>query len=786
MNFNIYIYRYIYLLTALAFLNILSARAQYTQTIRGKIIDKQSQIPLPGATIIIANSDPLKGTTSDVNGLFRIEQVEVGRQQLKISFLGYKELNIPVLVTSGKEIILNIEMEESVVEAKEVVITATRDKSKSSNEMSTVSSRGFNAEEANRYAGSLSDPARMASNYAGVMGTSDARNDIIIRGNSPSGLLWRLDGYDIPNPNHFSTAGASGGPISILNNNLLANSDFVTGAFAAEYGNALSGVFDLKLRNGNNEKREYTGQIGFNGFELNAEGPISKKNGSSYIVAYRYSALTFMQKIGINYGSSAIPYYQDATVKLNFPLKKGVFSVFGIGGLSHADMVAKEHKKGDLFGMAGFDIYSYAKMGAVAANYTHYINNKTYAKFTIGTNGDENKLALDTVNSLMESFKFRRELNSRHKYSFNGFINTKFSSRLTCKTGFMTDQISYNNTNNRYYGNIEKKIFESKGTTYLLRAYTEATYKISDQLQINPGLNYVHLFLNNTYAIEPRLGISWQFAPTQRLSAAYGIHNRTQELQTYFVETKIGNEYYKTNHDLKFTGAMHYVLGYDWSITENLRIKAETYYQTLSQIPVTYQPSPFSMINAGADFVIPYVDSLESKGTGTNYGMEFTLEHFMTKGFYFLFTTSLFQSKYKGSDGIERNTAFNGNYISNFLCGKEFKIGKNNVLLIDLKVAYAGGRRYTPVDIDKSRLVGYTVYDNNHAFEEQFPEYFRPDIRVGFRQNKKKITQEWAVMVQNFTGHKNAYTKDYSPKSGEVYTTYQLGVFPVALYRINF
>lgn len=143
--------------------------------------------------------------------------------------------------------------------------------------MATVSARSFTVEETSRYAGSLNDPSRMAANYAGVSSTSDARNDIIIRGNSPLGVLWRLNGMEIPNPNHFGSLGTTGGPVSILNNNLLDKSDFLTGAFPAEYGNALAGVFDLQMRSGNNEKTEFLGQVGFNGFELGAEGPIGKK-----------------------------------------------------------------------------------------------------------------------------------------------------------------------------------------------------------------------------------------------------------------------------------------------------------------------------------------------------------------------------------------------------------------------------------------------------------------------------------------------------------------------------
>jgi len=203
--------------------------------------------------------------------------------QLKISLISYKEKLQTVVLTTGKETVLNIELEESAVQGQEVVISAEIDKTKSNNKMATVSSRIFSTEEASRYAGSRGDPARMAANFAGVSGANDSRNDIIVRGNSPLGILWRLNGLDIPNPSHFGSMGSSGGPISILNNNTLDNSDFMTGAFPADYGNATAGVFDLKMRSGNNEKYEFLGMVGFNGFEIGAEGPFSKKRKTPHL-----------------------------------------------------------------------------------------------------------------------------------------------------------------------------------------------------------------------------------------------------------------------------------------------------------------------------------------------------------------------------------------------------------------------------------------------------------------------------------------------------------------------
>ncbi len=236
-----------------------------TQTIRGKVIDKQSKSPLPGATIQLMGVEPIQGTLADEEGNFRLSQVPVGRRTLKVRYVGYNEQIISDLVIgSAKEVIVTIELEESLVQTEEVVVTADTEKDKANNELAFISARTFNIDETRRYAGNRNDPARMAANFAGVSGADDARNDIIIRGNSPIGLLWRLEGIAIPNPNHFSGLGTTGGPVSILNNNLLTSSDFFTSAFPAEYGNATSGVFDIKMRPGNNEQHELTGQVGFN------------------------------------------------------------------------------------------------------------------------------------------------------------------------------------------------------------------------------------------------------------------------------------------------------------------------------------------------------------------------------------------------------------------------------------------------------------------------------------------------------------------------------------------
>ena len=249
---------------------------ELTQTIRGNVLDKENQKSLIGAEVVVLTTEPIMGNTTDLDGYFRIEKMPVGRHILQVNYLGYEPITIPnLLVTSGKEIVLNLELLESAVQLEVAVVVAKHDKTGTLNEMATVSARSFSVEETARYAGSFYDPARMATNYAGVaVGASDdLTNEIVVRGNSPRGVMWRLEGVEIPNPNHFSAMGNSGGGISMLSSSTLANSDFYTGAFPVEFGNALSGVFDLNLRKGNNEKREYAFMLGV---EVAEEGPFAE------------------------------------------------------------------------------------------------------------------------------------------------------------------------------------------------------------------------------------------------------------------------------------------------------------------------------------------------------------------------------------------------------------------------------------------------------------------------------------------------------------------------------
>lgn len=774
-----------------------------TQTIRGKVVDATSKSELPAVQIFVFNdSSKVGGVQSDANGIYKIQNVPIGRVVVKANFLGYQPAIFKIEVTSAKEVILNFEMEESAVKVDEVVVTASK-KGEVRNEMATVSARTFTVEETNRYAGSRSDPARMASNFAGVQGTDDSRNDIVIRGNSPLGILWRLEGVDIPNPNHFAIAGSTGGPVNIINNKTLENSEFYTGAFPAEYGNGNAGVFDLRMRNGNNEKHEFTGQFGFLGTELAAEGPISKFTGSSYLFSYRYSTLKLFEALNIRIGTSAVPLYQDGAFKFNFPGQNGSnFSIFGVGGKSSVDILVSKQTEPteEIYGEKDRDQYFGSSMGVMGASYTKSLNDKTFLKVVAAHSGSESHthhllVYRDTnyvLDSLVEQTGYKY---IEKKTSLNFFVNHKFSSKTSMKTGLFFNYYYFDlldsNRNDATYQFEQRNFYES--STAFWQPYVQFRIKTSDKLIFNLGLHAQYFALNGSSSIEPRAGFKWNVKENQSLSFGAGMHSQMQPTYIYFSHKIDSNQKYVWhNHNLGFTRSIHNVLSYDWAVSQNLRVKAEAYYQYLYEAPVDIYSSSFSLLNQGSGFDRFFPDTLTNKGTGTNIGAEITIEKFFSKDFFFMITASVFDSKYKGSDGVERNTDFNGNFVVNGLLSKEFKVGKNknSVLTTGTKITYAGGRRYTPADTAASALAGELVGIDSLRNTKQFKNYFRWDIKIGFRANRKKVTHEFGLDIVNVLSTENVLSQTYIPNPDDptdvIREDYQLGFLPLFYYKLDF
>lgn len=789
--FSRYSYFFIAVITLLLSTSQISHSQTLTQTIRGIVVDKNVQMPIAGVSIVLVGSQPLRGTTTSSEGDFVLPNVPIGRQTLKVTYMGYKEMVMSnITVNAGKELVLTIGLEEDITQLAEITVKPTVEKDKPLNDMATVSARTFSVEETQRYAAAVNDPARMATAYAGVMSADDGGNNIVIRGNSPNGLLWRMEGIDIPNPNHFSSLGASGGGISILSAQVLSNSDFMTGAFPAEYGNALSGVFDLKLRKGNNQKREYTVQAGLLGLDVAAEGPFSSNYKGSYLVNYRYSTLELLSKIGLPVGDFA-QRFQDISYNISLPTQKwGKFTLFGFGGLSSSTGVAKaDSTLWKTEGDKRFDEKFKSNTGAWGA--THSLNFspnallKTVVLYSAYENGFTQKRYTD--NYVFEPrYDEHYQLN---KLSVSSTLNYKFSARLALRTGAIWSHQTYDFFREAWDAEAKKweRYVSSKGQTATLQVFAQANYKLTERLTANLGVHTLRLFLNNRQSIEPRASVKWDFATGQSLALGYGLHSQTHPLALYFYSPTAGdipNHY--PNQSLNFTKAHHLVLSYDRLLNEHTRLKTEAYYQSLYGVPVSAnQRDAISILNVADGFISK---QLANNGRGENYGIELTLERFLHNNFYYLVSGSVFKSRYQGSDEIWRSTRFDAGGAVNVLVGKEWQLGqgKNNVLGINLKTTYMGGYRTTPIDLAASRSQGQTVWIDAQTNQDKLDAYFRSDVRVSWKRNKNGFTSTLSLDLQNATNRQNVYNHFFDSNLNEIRTVYQLPLIPVLNYRVEF
>jgi hypothetical protein len=775
-----------------------------SQTIRGTVLDKTSEKPLAGVTVRVADIATPIATITDESGHYILTGVPFGRHQFSYSSVNYQKATIPeVLVTSGKEVILDISLEQKIenLEAYTIVAPTTK-KGAASNEFSAGSARSFNPDEVTRFAGGRNDPSKLVSNYAGVVVNSDARNDIVVRGNSPIGVLWRIGGIASPNPNHFATLGTTGGPVTALNTNVIKSSDFLTGAFPAEYGNAVAAVFDIKFRNGNSNKFEETFQLNlFSGLELTVEGPLSSQhNGASFLASYRYSFAQIAEAIGINIGTKAVPNYQDWA--FNFTTAKGKFgrlSFFGMGGWSHIALIGSKLDSSDFYAQTDQDAYLKSNFSFFGIEHNIDLSRKSYLRTIISyahTISDYDQYQYPhPVPPYQDRWLEYQSNNTTNSLRISSYFNEKLDNHFSYRAGMTTELLGLNTLIISKDGKPAEAPFDTvshfNGAPWLVQGFAEFKYKPTEEFSIVGGLHSMYFTLNKQSDIEPRISFTYHLPANQSLSLSYGLHSQLQPMPVYFQTfnptTKVSDS---SNRQLGFTKAHHVILGYEKRFLPDWRIKAELYYQYLFDVPVHSYPSGFSMLNAGADFGFPPEVGLVNKGTGHNEGLELTIEKFFSKSTYVLLTTSLFDSKYKGSDGIERNTSFNYKTVLNLLGGKEWALDKSNtrVLTLDIRLSTIGGRYATPVNIPASVQAGYEILDTLHYNSVRLDGYFRLDTKFGIRINshKRKISQTFYVDLQNVTNRKNIFLVQYNNAKATASPIYQIGFFPDIMYRIQF
>jgi len=782
------------ILAGLLFILVQSNSQTFTQTIKGRVVDADSKTYLVGANVFIPGSVPFIAAVTDTNGMFRLEDVPAARHTIQVSFIGYEPFLLPdILVNTGKEVVLTIELKELVINVKEVRIEARKKTQSSVNTMASVSSRMFSVEESRRYAGGFYDPARMAESFAGVASTGGEDNELIIRGNSPRGLLWRLEGIEIPNPNHFRNGeGASGGGINIITSNVITNSDFMTGAFPAEYGNALSGVFDIQLRQGNPDRHEFAFQTGVVGVEAVVEGPMTGNKNGSYLLNYRFASFRLLEKAGISVSDNDIvPSFHDLVFNVTFPSNKaGRFSLFGFGGYSTVGNIAEtDSAEWDSFADRYEDLEIH-KTGVLGLKHVKLLPvQNTYLKTILMQSYEFNAYDIAFIE---DNLQFSNDYNEQFIYTstrLSTLLHHKINSRNRIRAGMIGSFLGYNAwmVFNKGIPDEEYIYVDSKGYTGMLQGYAQWQAQATGNLEVNLGFHVLNFLLNSELSFEPRFGVKWKFANNQTFTTGIGVHSRHEPISFYMAELKKDDgSVVQPNRNLGLTKAWHNVIGYDIFIRPDLHIKTEAYYQHLFNVPIDNEPgSRESILNYKVG--ITHVPQ-SNEGTGTNYGLEFTMEKFFTRSYYFMVTGSLFESKYKPADGHTYNTLYNGNYIINLLGGKEISVGKNhqNLIGFNTRILLKGGNRTTPILLEESINSGTTVKDLDQWMEGKVPDYFRWDAGTYFRNNRPAFSWIISLDIQNITNRQNIYNTYYNPGDQNIQYIYLLGIIPILNFRIEF
>jgi hypothetical protein len=760
--------------------------SQPAPSIYGTVIDDASTRPMPLATVVVIGSDPIIGTTTDMKGHFIIADLPVGRYNLQADFLGYEPSVVyEVVVSSAKQAQVTIRMKESVMKLGEVVVTPTVNKAKPLNAMATVSAKMLSVEEASRYAGGFDDPARLASSVAGVA-SNTSENGIIVRGNAPKFLQWRLEGVEIPNPNHFADLNSlGGGTLTALSSQVLANSDFLTGAFPAEYNNALSGVFDLKMRTGNNQEHEHTFQLGLLGIDVSSEGPLTRGGRSSYLFNYRYSTLALAAPL-LPDGAGSIE-YQDLSFKLNFPsTKSGIFTLWGLGMIDGASNDAKTAAAERLYTDDKQTDVIKQRMGAAGLSHKYFFADRAYLKTTLATtmiNTDWSTKRLDQEQQLQPASNI---YNTNTRLVLSSVFNKKFNATHTNRTGILLTGMMYDifSNNALTLGDPPLEIFDADGFSGVVSGYSSSSLNLARNLSMNIGINGQYFLLNKQSTLEPRLGLRQQITDNHSVGFGYGLHSRLEKLNYYFNNsTATGEE--AVNKDLDFSKAHHMVISYDWNISDLVHLKVEPYYQWLFSIPII-PDSSFSFINLHNDLF--FGAKLENTGVGENYGLDVTLEKYVSNGYYYLATASIFKSRYKGGDGAWHNTRFNRNYVFNFLIGKEWLAGKReqNIFSLNGRIGYQGGNRYSPVNEAASHLLEEVVYDETKAFSLQADPTLNVHFTASYKMNKEKSSHELALKVLNVTGTPDFNGFQYNHVAHTIDEDRASTVIPNLSYKIQF
>ena len=769
------------------------AYGQSYQTVRGTITENFTEHPIDGVIVkLLVDNQAVKQTFCNEKGQFNFNNVEIGFYDVLFTHVNYKSFILPsITVTVSKENVLNIVMESRAKQLTEVEVNFNKERGIPNNEMANSSVFSIHPNDARRLAGGLDDPIRVTGTLPGVTAaTNFSANFVSIRGNSPRSLKYQMEGVELPNPTHFARIGSSGVTFTIFSMQLLDKSDFYTGAFSAEFGDALGGVFDVKFKKGNAKKHEMTFQIGSLGVEFGSEGPISKKNNSSYVFNYRYAT------VGLGrIGNPSTPTYQDLSFNIDIPLakSKGKLQFFAISGTSDRTREALKDSSEWTQSLDRTKLFLASTTATVGGIYKKYIGAKTV--FKLSAVGSYSKQS-DNKDYVKDDFSIlQQRINEYTSIPLTGAISLKhkFGLKHSNITGLSFNTTAHDWRAEKFSFNQNKQIvlMDGAGRSNLLKAYTQSKFSFTEKLNILAGVHYLIYDVTKQQTVEPRVSLNYQINSRHGISLSTGMHSQVENYATYLYEEKnLNGDKINPNKNLGLSKAVHYILGYKGKVFTNHRLRIEAYFQQLYDVPV--DSLTFSTINIDE---LSDLRTLTNSGTGQNYGIDVGFERYTDNGLYYIFNSSVWRSLYTAGDGIQRSTAFDNNYNLRFIIGKEYKLrASKNKKGVDRYRAFSwntnlnilGGQAFTPLDFVNSKLEQETIYDETLAFSKKGKTLIFLDFNFSYTINKKKRKTVWALQIKNLMNNGNAVYREYDTVLDKEIEIKSTSFFPNIYYRLEF